>query len=212
MPITLEDIDLATIGALIGLALTLPITYLIVDRIVERAEKRKLKPVEAIANERLKTKLGVGFLTTFLITLVIDITSAVDEERAIPRDVIQLHMSKLKNAQGDLERLVDIYNQVLTISFIQLAGKIVASIEHLQEDFEFLAEAYPKPPTRTLGAHMESVILQTVNLTRQALVILGAEDEQIKALGEWLIQYGRSRPGPIATEQPIQVSGKHQIG
>ena len=59
---------------------------------------------------------------------------------------------------------------------------------------------------------MESAILQTVNLTRQALVLLGAEDEQIRALGEWLIQYGKSRPSPIEREKPIEVSGKHQIG
>ncbi len=211
MPITLEDIDLATIGALIGLALTLPVTYLVIDRIVERAEKKKLKPVERIAKERFITKLGVGYLTTFLITLVIDVTSAVSEDRAIPADVIQLHISKLKDAEEDLERLVDVYSQVLTIVFIQLAGKIISSIEHLQEDFQFLAEAFPKPPTKTLAAHMENVILQTVSLTKQALALLGTDDEQIRALGEWLIQYGKSRPAASEREKPIEVSGKHTI-
>ncbi len=212
MAITLDDILLAIIGALIGLAVTLPLTYLVVDRIVEGTEKKKLEPIERIAKERLRTKLGVGFLTTFLITLVIDITSAVAEERPIPKEVIQAHISKLKDAQGDLENLVDIYSQVLTIGFIQMAGKIVSSIEHLQEDFEFLAETYPKPPTKTLAAHIENVILQTVNLTKQALELLEADDEQIRALREWLIQYGRNAPSPGQREKPIEVSGKHQIG
>ena len=84
MPITIDDIYLSIIGALLGLAVTLPATFLVVDRIVQRAEKNKMKPVERIALERLRTKLGVGFLTTFLVTLVIDITSAVEEERPIP--------------------------------------------------------------------------------------------------------------------------------
>ena len=212
MAISLDDILLATVGALIGLAVTLPVTYLVVDRIIEGNEKKKLKPIEHIAVERLRTKLGVGFLTTFLITLVIDITSAVSEERPIPKDVIQLHISKLKDAQRDMENLTDIYSQVLTIEFIQLAGRIVSSIEHLQEDFQFLAEAYPKPPTKTLGNHIETVILKTVNLTKQGLEMLGADAVQIRALADWLEHYKRKKPSTGRREEPIQVSGKHEIG
>ncbi len=211
MAITPDDILLAIIGALIGLLVTLPVTYLVVDRIVEGNEKKKLKPIEHLAKERLGTKLGVGFLTTFLVTLVIDITSAVSEERPIPKDVVQLHISKLKNAQGDIENLIDIYSQVLTIEFIQVAGRIISSIEHLQEDFQFLAEAFPKPPTITLGNHIETVILQTVNLTKQGLETLGANDEQLRALSDWLVQY-RRRLSPGRRGDPVLVSGKHQIG
>ncbi len=199
------------VGALIGLAVTLPVTYLVVDRIIEGNEKKKLKPIEHIAVERLKTKLGVGFLTTFLITLVIDITSAVSEERPIPKEVIQLHISKLKDAQRDMENLTDIYSQVLTIEFIQLAGRIVSSIEHLQEDFQFLAEAYPKPPTKTLGSHIETVILKTVNLTKQGLEMLGADAVQIRALADWLEHYEKKEPSIGRKEEPIIVSGKHEI-
>src|SRR6267378_3885704 len=81
LTITLDDIDLSLISALIGLAVTLPVTYLIVDRVVARRDRKKLEPVEKLAKERLRSKLGVGFLTTFLITLVIDVTSAVGERR-----------------------------------------------------------------------------------------------------------------------------------
>ncbi len=212
MAISLDDILLALVAALIGLAVTLPITYLVVDRIIDDNEKKKLKPIEHIAVERLKTKLGVGFLTTFLITLVIDITSAVGEERPIPKDVIQIHISRLKDAQGDIENLADIYSQVLTVEFIQLSGRIVSSIEHLQEDFQFLAEAYPKPPSNTLANHIETVILKTVNLTKQGLEMLGADGAQIQALEDWLQHYKRKEPSIVRREERIMVSGKHEIG
>src|SRR5690349_14115120 len=96
LAITIDDLDLSLISALIGLALTLPVTYLIVDRVVARRERKKLEPIERLAKERLRSKLGVGFLTTFLITLVIDITSAVGEKRSLSKDVISLHIEKLK--------------------------------------------------------------------------------------------------------------------
>src|SRR5439155_440298 len=83
----------------ICIAVTLPITYLIVDRIIDNNEKKKLGPIEKLAKERLRSKLGVGFLTTFLITLVIDITSASREKSPIPKDVLLLHIEKLKTAQ-----------------------------------------------------------------------------------------------------------------
>src|SRR2546427_13121648 len=96
--ITLDDIDLSLISAFIGLAVTIPVTYLIVDRVVARHERKRLEPVEKLGKERLRSKLGVGFLTTFLITLVIDITSAADEQRTLSKDVLSPHIDKLKGA------------------------------------------------------------------------------------------------------------------
>jgi len=55
LPITLDDIELSVIAAFIGLAVTLPITYLIVDRIVDNNEKKKLGPIEKLAKERLRS-------------------------------------------------------------------------------------------------------------------------------------------------------------
>src|SRR5437879_13708164 len=81
--ITLDDIDLSLISALIGLAVTIPVTYLIVDRVVARHDRKKLEPVGKLAKERLRSKLGVGSLKTFLITLVIDVTSAVGEKTSL---------------------------------------------------------------------------------------------------------------------------------
>src|SRR5437660_6809057 len=86
LPITFDDIELSVIAAFIGLAVTLPITYLIVDRIIDNNEKKKLGPIEKLAKERLRTKLGVGFLTTFLNTLVIHITIATREKNLNPKD------------------------------------------------------------------------------------------------------------------------------
>src|SRR2546421_670051 len=58
LPITLDDIELSVIAAFIGLAVTLPITYLIVDRIIDNNEKKKLGPIEKLAKERLRSKLA----------------------------------------------------------------------------------------------------------------------------------------------------------
>src|SRR5207247_380822 len=146
--ITLDDIDLSLISALIGLAVTIPVTYLIVDRVVARHDRKKLEPVEKLAKERLRSKLGVGFLTTFLITLVIDITSAVGEKKTLSKDVLSLHIEKLKGAQSDLEMLLGVYNNVLEVKTTHLTSSIILFIEHLQEDFEYLSQIYPKPPTR----------------------------------------------------------------
>src|SRR5438874_12076121 len=84
--ITLDDIDLTLISALIGLAVTIPVTYLIVDRVAARHDRTKLEPAEKLAKERLRSKHGVGFLTTFLITLMIDINSAVGAQKTLSKD------------------------------------------------------------------------------------------------------------------------------
>ena len=167
LAITLDDIDLSLISALIGLAVTLPVTYLIVDRVVARRDRKKLEPVEKLAKERLRSKLGVGFLTTFLITLVIDVTSAVGEKQGLPKDVISLHIEKLKGAQSDLEMLLGVYNNVLDVKTTHLTSSIILFIEHLQEDFEYLSQIYPKPPTRVHASHIEDIILKTVKLTKE---------------------------------------------
>ena len=211
MPITSDDIVLSVLGALVGLAFTLPVTYLVVERIIERNERKRLAPVEVTAKERLRSKLGVGFLTTFLITLVIDTTSAVKERKTLPKDTLQLHISKLKSAQSDLEMLIGAYNNVLSVEIEHLTSSIILFIEHLQEDFEYLAQTYPKPLTQTHAAHIEEVILRTVRLTKEELEVLGSDNVQIRALEEWLSEFGKKRAGAFPREEPVEVSGKHWI-
>ncbi len=211
MPITIDDIDLSVISAFIGLAVTIPFTYLIVDRVVERIERKKLVPVEKLARERLRSKLGVGFLTTFLITLVIDITTAVKEKHAISRDILSLHIEKLKTAQSDLEMLIGVYNNVLNVDITRLTSDIILDIEHLQEDFEFLAEIHPKGVTQTHAAHIERVILHTVRTTKQELESLGADNLQIRALEDWLTAFTKNQPEMPRVEEPIEVMGGHLI-
>jgi hypothetical protein len=211
LPITIDDIDLALISTFIGLAVTLPITYLVVDRIVERNERKKLVPVEKLAKERLRSKLGVGFLTTFLITLVIDVTSASREKSPIPKDVLLLHIEKLKTAQSDLETLLGVYSNVLDVEIARLTSDVILQIEHLQEDFEYLAETTPRPPTESHASHMEQVLLKTVRLTKEELVALGTDNLQIRALEEWLGQYTQEKREVPKKEEPILVRGGHKI-
>lgn len=212
MPITSDDILLAFIAAVIGLAVTLPVTYLIVDRVVANNEKKKFGPIERLAKERLRAKLGVGFLTTFLITLVIDVTSASRERSPIPKDVLLLHIEKLKTAQSDLETLLGVYSNVLDVDIARLTSDVILQIEHLQEDFEYLAETEPRPPTQSHASHMEQVLLKTVHLTKEELVALGTDNSQIRALEDWLVQYTReSRPLPNKEEEAIPVRGGHTI-
>jgi hypothetical protein len=210
--ITLDDIDLSVISAFIGLAVTIPVTYLIVDRVVARHDRKKLEPVEKLAKERMRSKLGVGFLTTFLITLVIDVTSAAQDGKALSKDVIGLHIEKLKEAQSDLEMMLGVYNDVLDVEITHLTSNIILQVEHLQEDFEYLSEIYPKPLTRVHAAHIEEAILRTVKLTKEELEALGAENVQIRALDEWLTNYTRTRVLPTEEREMIEVSGKHRIG
>jgi hypothetical protein len=212
LAITLDDIDLSLISALIGLAVTLPVTYLIVDRVVARNDRKKLEPVEKLAKERLRSKLGVGFLTTFLITLVIDVTSAVGDKKGLSKDVISLHIEKLKGAQSDLEMLLGVYNHVLDVRTTHLTSSIILFIEHLQEDFEYLSQIYPKPPTRVHASHIEDVILKTVKLTKEELEVLGTDNAQIRALEQWLTEYTRNRVTPSEPREMIEVSGKHLVG
>src|SRR5881409_907868 len=114
MAITTDDVLLSFLAAIIGLLVTIPFTYLIVDRVVEKREKKELAVVERIGIQRLKTKLGPYFLTNYLITLVVEITRAVEEQRVIPRDVASSYSSKLKDSQDDVEMILDIYNEVLS--------------------------------------------------------------------------------------------------
>lgn len=212
MPITVDDLEISVIAALIGLAVTLPVTYLVIDRIVENNAKKKLVPVEKLARERIRSKLGVGFLTTFLITLVIDITTAVEEKRPIPKEVLSLHVEKLKTAQSDLEMLLGVYNHVLKVDTTHLTSRIILDIEHLQEDFEYLSEIHPKGPTKSHANHIEELILKTVRETKEELETLGTENDQIRALEEWLTEYTKKRkPSIESRDEPILVRGGHAV-
>lgn len=210
MALTLDDITLATIGALIGLAVTLPITYLVVDRIVERREKKRLKPIERTANERLRSKLGVGSLTTLLITLSIDVRASVNDKKAMTKEVSQLYITRLKTFQSDLEMLLGIYNDVLSVDVEHVTGNIITQVEHLQEDLQYLIELHPRHTTETHVDHIEHLILQTVQLTKKELDMIGGGNEQIRALESWLVEQSEKHLHP-EPEEPIEVSGKHTL-
>ena len=211
MPITADDIVLSAIGALIGLAVTLPVTYLVVDRIVERNEKKRLKPIETTAKQRLISKLGVGSLTTFLITLAIDVRSSMEDKKALTRDVTQLYISRLKSMETDLEIMLGVYNNVLTVEVEHLTSGIVSQIDHLQEDMQYLVELYPRHATETQVDHIEHVILVTVQLTKKELDVLGARSEQVKALEEWLLKESEKHVH-VEHQERVEVSGKHTFG
>ena len=211
MPITPDGLELDFISALIGLAVSLPVTYLIVDRVVATNEKKKLGPVAQLAKERLRSKLGVGFLTTFLVTLVIDITSASREKSPISRDVLLLHIEKLKTAQSDLETLLGVYSNVLDVNIARLTSDVILQIEHLQEDFEYLAETQPRPPTPSHAKHIEWLLLKTVHLTKEELISLGTDNHQIRALEEWLTLYTKEKRPALKGEERVVVSGGHTL-
>ena len=194
LAITTDDIVLGFISALIGVVVTIPVTYLIVDRVVQNREKKELSVVERIGVQRLRTKLGPYFLTNYLITLVVEITKAVEEQKVIPRDVAASYSTKLKDSQDDVEMILDIYSHVLTTRVIELAGAIILEIEHLQEDFDYLAQIYPKPITPVLASHIQDTILKAVRVTKEELKQLGAEGAHIKALEDWLIQFKSKHP------------------
>ena len=210
MAITADDITLATVGALIGLAVTLPVTYLVVDRVVERREKKRLEPIERTAKERLRSKLGVGSLTTLLITLSIDVRTSMEEKRALSKEVSQLYIAKLKSFQSDLEMLLGVYNNVLSVEIEHVTGNIITQVEHLQEDLQYLVELHPRHATETHVDHIEHVILLTVQLTQKELDLLGESNDQIRALEEWLLEQGSKHVHP-EPEEPIEVSGKHTL-
>src|SRR5213594_4408451 len=210
MAITTDDILLSLIAAIIGLIVTIPFTYLIVDRVVERREKKKLAVVERTGIQRLKTKLGPYFLTNYLVTLVVEITKAVDEQK-VSRDVAISYSEKLKDSQNDVEMILDIYNEVLSTKVIELAGAIILQIEHLQEDFDYLAQIYPKPITPVLASHIQDTILKAVRVTKEELKELGAEGSHIKALEDWLVQFKTKHPTGPQTRQPIEISGGQEI-
>ncbi len=211
MAITTDDVLLSFLAAIIGLLVTIPFTYLIVDRVVERREKKKLAVVERTGIQRLKTKLGPYFLTNYLVTLVVEITKAVDEQKVIPKDVATSYSEKLKDSQNDVEMILDIYNEVLSTKVIELAGAIILQIEHLQEDFDYLAQIYPKPITPVLASHIQDTILKAVRVTKEELKELGAEGSHIKALEDWLVQFKTKHPTGPQTRQPIEISGGHEI-
>lgn len=210
LPITLDEIDLSVIGALIGLAVTLPVTYLVVDRIVERNERNRLRPIETTAKERLKSKLGVGSLTTFLITLAIDVRTSMEEKKAISREVAQLYASRLKSFQSDLEMLLGVYNGVLTVEVEHITSSVISQIEHLEEDMQYLMEIHPRHATETQVDHIEHVILGAVRLIKKELGAIGAESRQVDALEEWLLLESQKHSHP-EHQEPIEVSGKHTI-
>ncbi len=210
LAITFDDITLSVIGALVGLAVTLPVTYLVVNRIIERNEKKKMKPIELTARERLMSKLGVGSLTTFLITLAIDVRSSLEDKRALTREVSQLYIQRLKSFQSDLEMLLGIYNNVLTVEVEHDTAKIISQIEHLEEDLQYLVELHPRHATETQVDHIEHVILLAVQFTKKELDALGASNAQVKALEEWLLQQSEKHAHP-EPQEPIEVSGKHTI-
>ena len=211
MAITTDDIALSFLSAVIGLAVTIPFTYFIVDRVVKNRQKKELAVVERIGIQRLKTKLGPYFLTNYLITLVVEITRAVEEQKVIPRGVASSYSSKLKDSQDDVEMILDIYSHVLTTRVIELAGAIILQIEHLQEDFDYLAQIYPKPITPVLASHIQETILKAVRVTKEELKELGAEGVHIKALEDWLVQFKTKHPRALHAGQPIEVSGGHEI-
>ncbi len=210
MPITLDDITLSVIAALIGLSVTLPVTYLVVDRIVERNERDRLKPIEITAKERLKSKLGVGSLTTFLITLAIDVRTSMEEKKAMSREVAQIYASRLKSFQSDLEMLLGVYNNVLTVEVEHTTASIISQIEHLEEDIQYVMEIHPRHATETQVDHIEHVILVAVRLIKKELDALGAGSRQVGALEEWLILESEKHVHP-EHQEPIEVSGKHTL-
>jgi hypothetical protein len=210
VPITLDDVTLSVIGALIGLLVTLPVTYLVVDRIVERNEKNRLKPIEITAKERLKSKLGVGSLTTFLITLAIDVRTSMEEKKAMSREVAQLYSSRLKSFQSDLEMLLGVYNNVLTVEVEHTTASIISQIEHLEEDIQYVMEIHPRHATETQVDHIEHVILVAVRLIKKELDVLDAESRQVGALEEWLTLESEKHVHP-EHQEPIEVSGKHTL-
>ncbi len=210
MPITLDDVTLSVIAALIGLLVTLPVTYLVVDRIIERNERNRLKPIEITAKERLKSKLGVGSLTTFLITLAIDVRTSMEEKKAMSREVAQLYASRLKSFQSDLEMLLGVYNNVLTVEVEHTTASIISQIEHLEEDIQYVMEIHPRHATETQVDHIEHVILVAVRLIKKELDALGAESRQVGALEEWLLLESEKHSHP-EHQEPIEVSGKHTL-
>jgi hypothetical protein len=208
LPITLDDVELSVIGALIGLLVTLPVTYLVVDRIVERNERNRLRPIEITAKERLKSKLGVGSLTTFLITLAIDVRTSMEEKKAMSREVAQLYASRLKSFQSDLEMLLGVYNNVLTVEVEHTTASIISQIEHLEEDIQYVLEIHPRHATETQVDHIEHVILVAVRLIKKELDSIGAENEQVDALEKWLLLETEKHTHPEHKEY-VEVSGKH---
>jgi hypothetical protein len=210
LSITLDDIELSVIAALIGLLVTLPVTYLVVDRIVERNERARLKPIEVTAKERLKSKLGVGSLTTFLITLAIDVRTSMEEKKPLSREVAQLYTARLKSFQSDLEMLLGVYNNVLTVEVEHTTAGVIAQIEHLEEDMQYVMEIHPRHATETQVDHIEHVILEAVRLIKKELDAIGTGSRQVGALEEWLLLETNKHSHP-EHQEPIEVSGKHTL-
>jgi hypothetical protein len=210
LAIGVGDIVLATVGALIGLAVTLPVTYLVVDRIIEHREKKRLEPIERMAKERLRSKLGVGSLTTLLITLSIDVRASVDQKKAMTKEVSQMYITRLRTFQSDLETLLGVYKEVLSIEISRVTGEVIAQVEHLQEDIQYLIELHPRHTTETHVDHIEHLILLTVQLAKRELDMVGGANDQINALESWLVEEGQKHVHP-KPEEPIEVSGKHTL-
>ena len=211
MEITLDDVVLSVVAGFIGISIHLPVTYLVVERLIKRNARKEMEPVEKTARERLTSKLGVGFLTTFLITIAIDVSSALEGNHPIPKELLESHNLKLKMAQSDLEMLLGLYNRVLTVRMQSIMGSIISLLEHLQEDFQYLAETFPKPPRATHVRHIETGILMTVTMTKEGLQLLGTDNEQILALEGWLVEFGKRIVAPPMREERIKLSGGHSV-
>ncbi len=211
MAITPDDILMSLVGSLIGLAISIPFTYLIVNRVVERREKKKLSVVERTGAQRLRTKLGPYFLTNYLVTLVVEITRAVEEQKVIPKEVARSYSERMKDSQNDIEIILDIYSEVLSTKVIELAGGIILQIEHLQEDFDYLSQIYPKPISPVLASHIQDTILKAVRVTKEELKELGLEESHTRALEDWLVQFKTKQPTEPQSRERIEVSGGHEI-
>src|SRR5438128_12055055 len=132
----------------------------------------------------------------------------MEEKRALPKEVSQLYITKLKALQSDLEMLLGVYNDVLSVEVEHLTGNIISQIEHLQVDPQYLIEIHPRHTTQTHVDHIEHVILATVQLTKRELDVVGEGNEQIKALEEWLLEQERWDTHPTP-EETIARSGTH---
>jgi hypothetical protein len=134
----------------------------------------------------------------------------MEEKKAMSREVAQLYASRLKSFQSDLEMLLGVYNNVLTVEIEHTTASIISQIEHLEEDVQYVMEIHPRHATETQVDHIEHVILVAVRLIKKELDALGAESRQVGALEEWLTLESEKHVHP-EHQEPIEVSGKHTL-
>jgi hypothetical protein len=61
------------------------------------------------------------------------------------------------------------------------------------------------------ASHIEDLILRAVRITKEELVALGTDNQQIRALEDWLTEYTKNRRPQERRQEPIEVKGGHQI-